>query len=179
MLYRTSSAEPLLRAAYLRNGDRNTLSTGEAPQKLLHSYIHTVRLASAEAIARLWIVRKSTPMNVKCLLIAASLIAVPASSAFGQQTDYKQRHTVNQRSANQQARINRGVADGQITPGGAAKADANQARVNNQDARMRSRDNGHLTAADRHKLAREQNKTSKGIYDRNHNGVTDPGVPPK
>ncbi len=118
-------------------------------------------------------------MNIKAFLIAASLAVLPVSSALAQQTTPVQRHTINQRSANQQARINRGVADGQITPGGAAKADANQARINNRDARMRSRDNGHLTAADRHKLARQQDRTSRGIYDRNHNSVTDPGVAPK
>ena len=118
-------------------------------------------------------------MNFKILILAASLTALPASSLLAQQTSYKQRHTINQRSANQQARINKGVADGQITPGGAAKADANQARINSQDARMRSRDNGHLTATDRHKLAREQDRTSRGIYDRNHNATTDPGVAPK
>ena len=117
-------------------------------------------------------------MNLKGLVLAASLTAITASSALAQRTDYRQRHSINQRSANQQARINKGVADGQITPGGAAKADANQARINNQDSRMRSRDNGHLTANDRHKLAREQNRTSRGIYDRNHNSTTDPGVAP-
>lgn len=118
-------------------------------------------------------------MNLKSLLIAMSLVAITASSALAQQTTYSQRDSISQRSANQQARINKGVADGQITPRGAAKADANQARINNQDSRMRSRDNGHLTSADRHKLAREQDRTSQGIYDRNHNGATDPGVPPK
>ena len=97
---------------------------------------------------------------------------------MAQSTTYHQRHSIARRSANQQARINKGEADGQITPRGAARADANQARINNEDSRMRSRDNGHLTAADRHRLARQQNRTSRGIYDRNHNGVADPGVTP-
>jgi hypothetical protein len=117
-------------------------------------------------------------MKLKILLIATSLLVLPASSLLAQQTTYNQRHRINQRSSNQQARIDKGVADGQITPGGAARADANQAPINNQDARMRSRDNGHLTATDRHKLAREQDRTSRGIYDRNHNATTDPGVAP-
>ena len=118
-------------------------------------------------------------MKLKTLLIAASLAVLPASSLLAQRTTYKQRHTINQRAANQQARISKGVADGQITPGGAARAEANQARINNQDVRMRSRDNGHLTATDRHRLAREQDRTSRGIFDRNHNATTDPDVPPK
>lgn len=118
-------------------------------------------------------------MNLKSLIVAVSLTVLPAAGMFAQQTTYRQRHSINQRSANQQARINKGVADGQITPGGAARAEANQARIGNQDARMRARDGGHLTAADRHKLAREQDRTSRGIYNRNHNGVTDPGVAPR
>ena len=44
---------------------------------------------------------------------------------------------------------------------------------------MRQADGGRLTAQDRHTLARQQNRTSKGIYDRNHNRYTDPGVTPK
>jgi hypothetical protein len=117
-------------------------------------------------------------MNLKFVLLAASLIALPISSATAQRTTYHQRHTIARRSANQQARINHGVSDGQITSRGAAQADARQARINNEDARMRSRDNGHLTAADRHRLARQQDQASRNIYNRNHNNITDPGVTP-
>ena len=117
-------------------------------------------------------------MTKLTLVLAASLITLPLSSAFAQTTTYHQRHTIAARSGRQQARIAHGEADGQITPRGAAQAQRNQSRINNEDSRMRSRDNGHLTAADRHRLARQQDRTSKGIYDRNHNGVTDPGVTP-
>ena len=68
-------------------------------------------------------------MNLKFLAITASLVAIPASSALAQQTTYQQRHSVNARDARQQARINKGVADGQITPKGAAAADAHQAHL--------------------------------------------------
>ena len=95
------------------------------------------------------------------------------------QSTYHQRHSINSRDAHQQARINKGVADGQITPKGAARADQRQAHINNQESRMRSKDNGHLTASDRHRIANEQNRSSQGIYNRNHNGATDPGVPPR
>lgn len=44
---------------------------------------------------------------------------------------------------------------------------------------MRQSDSGDLTASDRHTIARQQNATSKGLYDRNHNKYTDPGVAPK
>lgn len=118
-------------------------------------------------------------MKLTSAVFTVAIAALSATSLFAQSTTYKQRHSIAARSANQQARINKGVADGQITPAGAAHADANQARINSQDARMRARDGGHLTAANRHKLAREQDRTSRGVYDRNHNAVTDPGVAPR
>ena len=118
-------------------------------------------------------------MNWKAILIAASLVALPASSALAQRTTYHQRHSVNARDARQQARINKGVADGQITPKGAAAADAHQAHLNAEQSNMRAADNGHLTAQDRHTIARQQNRTSQRVYDRNHNAATDPGVAPR
>lgn len=117
-------------------------------------------------------------MNVRMILLAASLVAIPASSALAQTTN-AQRHSIDARDAHQQARINKGVADGQITPKGAAAADAHQAKLNNEQGKMRAADGGHLTWQDRHKLARQQDRTSRNIYDRNHNAATDPGVAPK
>ena len=118
-------------------------------------------------------------MNLKSLVIAASLIAIPASGALAQNTTDQQRHSINARDARQQSRINKGVADGQITPKGAAAADAHQAHLNTEESKMRAANGGHLTAQDRHKLARQQDRTSRNIYDRNHNAATDPGVPPQ
>ena len=44
---------------------------------------------------------------------------------------------------------------------------------------MRAEDNGHLTAQDRHTLARQQNQESRRIYNQKHDAQTDPGVPPR
>ena len=118
-------------------------------------------------------------MNLKTMLLAATLAALPATAVMAQQTTYNQRHSIAQRQANQQARINHGEADGQITPRGAAQADRTQNHIAREDARDRAHDNGHLTARDRHQLARQQNRASKNIYNRNHNAVTDPGVTPR
>ena len=118
-------------------------------------------------------------MNLKALIIAASLVIVPASTMVAQSTTYHQRHSVNARDARQQARINKGVADGQITPKGAAAADSHQAHLNAEQSNMRAADNGHLTAQDRHTIARQQDRTSQRLYNRNHNSATDPGVPPR
>lgn len=117
-------------------------------------------------------------MDIKHLLLAATLVALPASSLLAQGTTYNERHSIAQRQANQQARINHGVRDGQITPGGAAAAERTQNHIAREDERMRSRDGGRLTAADRHRLARQQNRASRNIYNRNHNAVADRGVVP-
>jgi hypothetical protein len=115
-------------------------------------------------------------MKIAYMILAASLVAAPF--AAGAQSTYKQRHTIAARNARQNARITKGVKDGQITPKGAAAARAHQDKIAGEDQRMREADGGHLTAADRHTLANQQNAASKGIYNRNHNQVTDPGVTP-
>jgi hypothetical protein len=78
-------------------------------------------------------------MNLKLIFIAASLATLPVFSVQAQSTTYQQRHSANARDANQQNRINKGVADGQITPQGAATADAHQAHLNADQGRMRRR----------------------------------------
>lgn len=121
-------------------------------------------------------------MNLKTVLRLSVLTVATCTAApvlLAQQTTPNQRHSINARAANQQARINKGVADGQITPKGAAAADARQNKINSEKSSMRAADNGHLTAGDRHTLARQQNRASRNIYNRNHNAATDPGVAPK
>ena len=76
---------------------------------------------------------------------------------------------IQQREVNQQNRINQGIQSGQLTPGEAGKLEAQQARIKQREARMAARDNGNLTARDKAKLTREQNRASKNIYRKKHN----------
>ena len=85
-------------------------------------------------------------MKIHTLIIAASLVLLPVSGAMAQTTTYNQRHSVRARQSHQQARINHGVRDGQITPKGAAHAEANQARISSEEHSDRAADGGHLTA---------------------------------
>ena len=117
-------------------------------------------------------------MNHK-MLLAIALATTSTVVSASAQTTQRERHSIEARQARQQARINHGVADGQITPGGARQAERTQQRIANQETRMRNADGGNLTAADRHQLAREQNRASQGIYNRNHNAYADPGVNPQ
>ena len=54
-------------------------------------------------------------MRLKTLILAASLVTLPISAVLAQTTTPEQRHSIDARDARQQARINKGVADGQIT----------------------------------------------------------------
>ena len=110
--------------------------------------------------------------------IAAASMGVAASSTASAQSTYRQRHSIRARQANEQRRIDQGVRSGQITPRGAAIAERNQSRISNEEHQMRAVDGGRLTPQDRHTLARQQNQASQGIYNRKHNGYTDPGVVP-
>jgi hypothetical protein len=113
-------------------------------------------------------------MKLTYLLLAAAMIAVPASS-FAQTTP-AERHDIAGRKDNQQDRISQGVKSGQLTPRETAHLENHQAAINHEEHGMRASDNGHLTAQDRHTLARQQNRQSANIYRDKHNGRTDPGV---
>ncbi len=116
-------------------------------------------------------------MKLTTIALAAALVAIPASSFA--QTTYAQRHDIAGRKVNQQARIAQGDRSGQLTPRETAHLENHEAAINHEEHGMRAADNGHLTAQDRHTLARQQNRESARIYADKHNGRTDPGVAPR
>jgi hypothetical protein len=77
---------------------------------------------------------------------------------------------VDNRDANQQARIAQGVRSGQLTPGETSRLEGREAHINNEIARDRAANGGHLTAAERAKVNHQQDKTSAAIYRDKHNG---------
>ena len=79
---------------------------------------------------------------------------------------------IDQREINQQNRINQGIQSGQLTQKEAGKVEAQQARIKQREERMAARDNGNLTAKDKAKLTRQQNRASKNIYGKKHNDRT-------
>jgi hypothetical protein len=102
------------------------------------------------------------------MILAAAIVAVPVS-AFAQ-TTYGERHDINGRKVTQQDRIAQGVNSGQLTAGETSHLEHQEAGINHEEHNMRAADNGHLTAADRHTLARQQNRESARIYKDKHNG---------
>ena len=79
---------------------------------------------------------------------------------------------VGQRRENQQDRIAQGIKSGQLTAGETAKLERQQRSINHEDASMRAADGGKLTGADKAALNQRQNRASKNIYAKKHNGRT-------
>ena len=94
------------------------------------------------------------------LATAALLLAAAPVSA----------QTINQREGDQQGRINQGVASGALTQGETARDERHLNAIDNQTARMRARDDGHLTRFDRSVLNHRLNHDSGRIYRTKHNG---------
>ncbi|MGB7174328.1 MAG: hypothetical protein WBD23_12340, partial [Candidatus Acidiferrales bacterium] len=80
--------------------------------------------------------------------------------------------TVGQRKTDQQDRIANGVQSGQLTAGETKNLETKEQGLNKEENGMRSQDDGHLTAADRAKLNRQQNHLSNNIYQDKHNANT-------
>ena len=74
---------------------------------------------------------------------------------------------IQQREANQEKRIDQGIASGQLTPKEAGRLEARQAKIKQDETRMKA--DGKLTKRERAKLAREQNKPSRRIFNKKHN----------
>ena len=97
------------------------------------------------------------------LMMATFVMAVGAGSVFAGTND----PVIQQREINQENRIEQGVRSGELTPREAGRLDAQQARIQQDEARMKA--DGNLTPRERAKLAREQNRASRNIYRKKHN----------
>lgn len=106
-------------------------------------------------------------MRIKTILFAAAL-ATLAAPVFSQSDNPAP--VINQRKENQQDRISSGVGSGQLTAGETRNLEKREAGLNGEQKRMEKRDGGNLTAADKARLTRQQNRLSASIYRDKHNG---------
>ena len=108
-------------------------------------------------------------MKTAAILLAGLVqIALTVSPAFAKQAD----PSIAQRKDNQQERIANGIQNGQLTAGEAERLETREAALNKEQSNMRAADNGHLTAANRATLNRQQNRLSDRISDDKHNERT-------
>lgn len=79
---------------------------------------------------------------------------------------------VGQRQENQQDRIAQGVKSGQLTAGETTKLEKQQQGINREVKGMREENGGKLSKADKALVNRQQNRASRNIYNKKHNGRT-------
>ena len=103
----------------------------------------------------------------------AGALAVLAAPAFSQTAPPANTPApiIQERKENQQDRIGNGAQSGQLTAGETKNLETKEAGLNKEESNMRKADDGHLTAADRAKLNRQQNRLSGNIYADKHNGA--------
>jgi hypothetical protein len=117
-------------------------------------------------------------MNMKTIVAAtfASLIAV---SAFAQTTVPPAPNTntprIDKREARQDARIDQGVASGQLNAKETARLEKGEQRIENAEAKAKA--DGNVTKKERAKLTKMQNTESKRIYRQKHDKQVAPAVP--
>jgi hypothetical protein len=85
-----------------------------------------------------------------------------------QNTDPKSE--VGQRQRNQQERIAQGVKSGQLTAGETAHLEGREAHINKEVHNERAANGGKLTSAERRQVNRQEDRTSRAIYRKKHNG---------
>lgn len=100
---------------------------------------------------------------MKGLIMLALAAAMLGSVTFAQTAT----PNVKKRQVHQQERIHQGVKSGELTKGEAAKLEAQQGKIAVDKAKAKS--DGVVTAKERAKLHREQDRASKNIYRKKHN----------
>jgi hypothetical protein len=111
-----------------------------------------------------------TKRNLHVIIVGLAFLvggADIASAATWQQT-HPRRVQVNQRLANQNARINRDLASGKITAAQAAQLHSEDKGVRSQERFDASLDSSHITKAEQRSLNQNENAISKQIYQDAH-----------
>jgi hypothetical protein len=107
------------------------------------------------------------------IVLTTSAVAVLATAALPLAASAGE---VQNRFNAQQHRINRGVADGQLTRGEYGRDESHLRRDERERNADLRRDGGHLTAGQRNRLNRQLNRNSNSIYFTKHNRAHQPGA---
>lgn len=106
-------------------------------------------------------------------MIGAGGVAM-AQSATPPDPGHPRVSEVQQRIDNQQARVDKGISDGQINAKQAAHDDAKLAREQNSLNQDEAKNGGHITKAEQRNLNKRLNRGSNQIYRQRHNGQAKP-----
>lgn len=95
--------------------------------------------------------------------LSLALVATAATAQAPAQTP-----RIDQRQANQEQRIDQGVASGQLTRREARRLDRQQNRIDRAENRAKA--DGVVTASERRHLQRKQDRASRNIAHQKHDG---------
>lgn len=117
----------------------------------------------------------------KLNLVAAALLTLTALAASAQQGAASAPGTntprIDQRQANQEKRIDQGIASGELTRREARRMNRQQAAVDQAENQAKS--DGTVTAQERRRLHKAQNATSRHIHRQKHDAQERPASAPK
>jgi hypothetical protein len=105
-------------------------------------------------------------VTLKSLLAPALLVGALCVPLSAQAQSSKPR-SINARERRQEQRIRQGERSGELTRSEAERLQAEQARIRVDEAYAR-RSGGELTAKERARIEREENRASKDIYKQKH-----------
>jgi len=106
------------------------------------------------------------------VVTAGFIMSTGVSSVHAGETTWQKNHPrrteVNQRLANQNARINQGVKNGTLTKPQAAQLHKEDRQVRQEERDMASQNGGHITKQEQRTLNQQENKVSGQIYNEKH-----------
>ena len=102
--------------------------------------------------------------------IAATVLALSAFAATAAGTDTPR---IDQRQANQEQRIDRGIASGELTKPEARRLTHQENRIDRMENKAKA--DGVVTGQEKKRLTKAQNKTSQHIYRQKHDAQARPG----
>jgi len=108
----------------------------------------------------------SNPKSVAALALAASFAAGMATNAMADTTwqkEHPRREQVNNRLANQNARIDREVKDGEMSKSRAAYLHKEDRQIRGEERAMASQNGGHITKPEQKVLNEQENHVSRQI----------------
>ncbi|MDO7851360.1 hypothetical protein [Hymenobacter convexus] len=104
-------------------------------------------------------------MNTRLFSVAVALLATTHLTVSHAQT---RTPGVNARQARQEARINRGVATGQLNARETARLQGREANLQAEKRAVKA--DGVVTPQERHQLRRTENRDSRAIHRQKHDG---------
>jgi hypothetical protein len=105
-------------------------------------------------------------------LIASAVLTLAAAASFAQATGAASAATpgIDKRQANQEKRIDQGIASGELNKRETRRLEKQQARINR--AENKAKTDGVVTTVERKRLHKMEDKASANIYQQKHDKQT-------